>query len=99
MVEYTVYTKMLIAIVNPIGAIPIILQITPGASNRERKRITKIIVLSVFFILMVSLFVGEMLLGFFGISINSFRVGGGILILLMAVSMLQLVNAFCRVNR
>jgi multiple antibiotic resistance protein len=92
MVEYTVYTKMLIgliAIVNPIGAIPIILQITPGASNRERKRITKIIVLSVFFILMVSLFVGEILLGFFGISINSFRVGGGILILLMAVSMLQ----------
>lgn len=92
MVEYTVYTKMLIglvAIVNPIGAIPIILQLTSDISDREKKRIARIVVISVFSILVVSLFIGAHILEFFGISINSFRVGGGILILLMAVSMLQ----------
>jgi multiple antibiotic resistance protein len=40
-------------------------------------------------ILIVVLFSGDAILRFFGISVGSFRVGGGILILLMAISMLQ----------
>ena len=92
MLEYTIYTKMLIgllAIVNPIGAIPIILSITGQATEQERKRISKIVVFSVPLILLTALFLGERILEFFGISIDSFRVGGGILILLMAIAMMQ----------
>ena len=33
--------------------------------------------------------IGEQMLAFFGISVHSFRVGGGILILLVSVSMLH----------
>jgi multiple antibiotic resistance protein len=39
--------------------------------------------------LLVVLFFGDLVLSMFGISINSFQVGGGILVLLMAIAMLQ----------
>lgn len=90
--DYTEYTKFLIgllAIVNPMGAIPIFVALTSDADQTERKRIARIIVIAVATILFVSLFFGERLLNFFGITINSFTVGGGILILLMAISMVQ----------
>lgn len=92
MFEYTDYLKMfigLVAIVNPVGAIPIILTMTENMTNTQKKRILKTVLLSVFIILIIALFVGEQLLAFLGISIHSFRVGGGILILLMSISMLQ----------
>jgi multiple antibiotic resistance protein len=92
MLDYTEYTKFLvglIAIVNPLGAVPIFIALTGDTSNKDRRNIAKLVVLSVFIILFVSLFFGHALLRFFGITIDSFRVAGGILILLMAISMLQ----------
>jgi len=92
MLEFTEYTKIfitLLAIVNPIGAIPIVMALTENASEKDFKRTTKTTVISVLVILLTALLTGEFLLAFFGISINSFRVGGGILLLLMAISMLH----------
>jgi len=40
-------------------------------------------------VLLISAWTGEALLGFFGITIDAFRVGGGLLILLMGISMLH----------
>jgi len=90
--EYTEYTKLLItllAIVNPLGAVPIFVALTSGSAPAERKKIAKIVVIAVLTILYVALLFGDWLLTFFGITIHSFSVGGGILILLMAISMLQ----------
>lgn len=92
MLEPTEYIKIfiaLLAIVNPLGAIPIVLALTSNAPHAEHRKVTRITVLSVAIILFISLLLGEAILQLFGISINSFRVGGGILILLMAISMLQ----------
>jgi len=92
MLDFTEYTKIfitLLAIVNPIGAIPIVMALTANGSEEDFKRTTKTTVISVLVILITALFTGEFLLAFFGISINSFRVGGGILLLLMAISMLH----------
>ena len=92
MLEFTEYTKFLIgllAIVNPLGAVPIFVALTSGAIEAERKKIAKIVVMAVMIILFVALLFGDLLLRFFGITIHSFSVGGGILILLMAISMLQ----------
>ena len=90
--DFTEYTKFLIgliAVVNPIGAIPIFLAMTADLSSRERHQVAHITVIAVATILLTALFFGEAILNFFGISINSFRVGGGILILLMAISMMH----------
>jgi multiple antibiotic resistance protein len=92
MLGYTEYVKIFIGIlviVNPFGAAPIFLDLTRGMSRRGRNAISNVVALTVCTILLVSLLFGEVLLQFFGISIHSFRVGGGILLLLMAVSMMH----------
>jgi len=92
MLDFTEYTKIfiaLLAIVNPVGAIPIVMALTADASEEEFKRTTKVTVISVLVILVTASLTGEFLLAFFGISVNSFRVAGGILLLLMAISMLH----------
>ena len=92
MVDFSEHIKFIItlfAIVNPIGAIPIYISLTDGYSPEDRRRIVHITPTAVVAILLVALLSGEFILRFFGISIGSFRVGGGILLLLMATSMLQ----------
>jgi multiple antibiotic resistance protein len=92
MLEHAAYLKIfigLLAIVNPLGAIPIFISLSTGLSRDERKRIINIVATTVTSILLVSLLVGEVILGIFGISMHSFRVGGGILLLLMSISMLH----------
>ena len=102
MLDLTEYTKFLIAIIaiaNPIGIIPVYLTLTADATITERAKIGHIVVLATTTILLVTLFFGELLLRFFGISIDSFRVGGGIMILLMAISMLHTAHGTIRQNR
>ncbi len=87
--EHAKFIAALLAIVNPIGAIPIFLNLTADQSTTERRRTGTMAAVSTGMVLGVTLVIGEALLGFFGISIASFRVGGGILILLMSISMMQ----------
>lgn len=82
-------TIALMAIVNPFGGIPIFISTTRDWSAAERARVARTVAITVFIVLILSLFLGDRLLMFFGISTSSFLVGGGILILLMALSMLQ----------
>ncbi|MEE9445748.1 MAG: MarC family protein [Cocleimonas sp.] len=79
----------LLAIVNPIGIVPIYLALTQGDSIAERRHTARLTAFSVGLILVIAAFAGEAILSFFGIGLPSFRVGGGILVLLMAISMLQ----------
>ena len=79
----------LFAIVNPIGSVPIFITATDGSSKAERARIVRLIALTVFLVLTVSVLLGDRVLEFFGISIPSFQAGGGILLLLMAISMMH----------
>ena len=79
----------LLVIVNPIGAIPLFISLTPNQSEREKKRTVQLTSLAVTLVLLISCFLGEQVIRFFGISIASFQVGGGILVLLVAVSMLN----------
>lgn len=92
MLEYSEYIKMLVglfAVVNIFGAIPIFLSLTYGAEKNEQIRLANVISISVPIILLMSLFFGELILNFFGITIASFKTGGGILILLMAIAMMH----------
>lgn len=79
----------LFAIVNPIGGVPVFITATAGYSEQERARTVRTVGITVFTVLTLAVFLGDSILDFFGISIPSFQVGGGILLLLMAVSMLH----------
>ena len=92
MLEYSEYLKIfigLLAIVNPFGAIPMFISMTADESIAQRRSTINQVAMGLTIILLVSLFAGDLLLRSFGITIDSFRVGGGILVLLMAISMLQ----------
>jgi multiple antibiotic resistance protein len=79
----------LFAIVNPIGGVPVFVSATSGWADADRARIARTITLTVFLVLVAAVFLGDRILAFFGISIASFQVGGGILLLLMAISMMH----------
>lgn len=79
----------LFVIVNPIGAIPLFITYTRGQSAAERRVTARTAATAVAVVLVLSIFIGDYLLQFFGIGIPSFRVSGGILILLMAIAMLN----------
>ena len=61
----------------------------PWEEEQPCWRLARIVALTVFLVLAGALFLGELLLAWVGISIAAFMVGGGILLLLHAVSMLQ----------
>lgn len=82
-------TIALFAIVNPIGSLPIFISATDGWKRHDRAKTARTVALTVFIVLSLSAFIGDSILSFFGISIPSFQVGGGILILLISISMMH----------
>ncbi len=91
-VEYNEAIKFfvgLLAIINPFGVLPIFITFTQKVSEQERRHINLITHFAVSIILLVSLFWGEDILKWFGISISSFRIAGGSLIFIIAYNMIQ----------
>ena len=79
----------LMVLVNPFSALSIFLELTQGYTSRERRRTAQITALSVFIIMTVFIFSGNWILKILSISTGSFQVGGGILVFLIAVSMMN----------
>lgn len=78
----------LFSVINPLGAIPIFVGLTQDDSKQERSRISLWTAVNVFIILMISYFAGKYVLAFFGISIDSLRIAGGIIIVSSGFSLL-----------
>ena len=92
MLEWSEYAKFFIglfAVLNPLGVIPIFIGLTASHPSLDRVKTGTSAAWTCGAVLVVSLLVGNLILAFLGISLASFRVGGGILILLMALSMLH----------
>ncbi len=87
--DYTKFFIGLISIVNPVGVVPIFVNITSFMTVPQRRRTGFLAAVSLGVILLVVQFTGSAILRFFGISLPSFRVAGGILILLIAISMMH----------
>ncbi len=78
----------LLAIVEPLGAIPIFLSLTSGMSERKQKVVARRAALAGFLILLSALVFGKWLLQIFGISLPSIRVGGGLLFIVMGLQLI-----------
>lgn len=79
----------LFAIVDPVGVIPIFLLATQGYTLAQSRAAARIAALTVLGVLTLFTFLGEPLLMFFGIRLAAFSVAGGLLLLLLALSMVQ----------
>ncbi len=86
----------LLAIVNPIGAIPFFIHFTEGFTRAQRQRTSRVAAIAAFVVIAVSALAGLRIIEFFGISLASFQVGGGLLLLLSALQMLNAQPAEAR---
>jgi multiple antibiotic resistance protein len=79
----------LLAIVNPIGVVPFFIHFTQSFSREQRQRTIRISAFTAFVVIAVSAVAGLKIIEFFGISLASFQVGGGTLLLISSLSMLN----------
>jgi MarC family membrane protein len=79
----------LFSVLNPIGTVPIFVGLTQGYSSDERSKTSLITSINVFVILIISFFVGQYVLEFFGITITALRIAGGIIIASSGFSLLN----------
>jgi len=70
----------LFSIMNPLGTVPIFVGLTKDSTSKERNSVSFWTSLNVLIILLFSFFVGKYFLTFFGISLNSLKIAGGLII-------------------
>ena len=79
----------LFSVLNPIGTVPIFVGLTQDYDKSERAKVSLWTAIDVFIILIISFFVGQYVLSFFGITINALRISGGIIIASSGFSLLN----------
>ncbi len=87
--EYLRFVVTLTAVVDPFLGVPFFLAFTSTHSAENRGRLARVIAITVFLVLASAAFLGEALLQLIGASLPAFRVGGGLVLLLMALAMLN----------
>jgi multiple antibiotic resistance protein len=87
--EFMRFAAALFAIMNPFGNLAIFLSITADRSDAERRGIALATSGAVLITLLVTAALGEEILALFGITVGSFQIAGGVIILILALSMLH----------
>ena len=83
------YFTSFFSLINPLGSMPVFLTMTSNLNKKERARTAIKAVITAFITLMLFAFGGQMLFQFFGISVDSFRIVGGIIFFMMGYDMLN----------
>ena len=78
-----------IVLINPFGALALFLDLTRYYTAKEKRKTAQIASVSVFIVIMVCALIGNWLLRVFGIGVPAFQVSGGILLFLIALSMVN----------
>jgi len=89
----------ILTIMGPFTVIPAFISMTEGMSQSQRNKIARKAMLVSASILIVSTIIGETLFDVLGISIPSFRIAGGILVLIMGVNMLHAKRSGARATQ
>jgi multiple antibiotic resistance protein len=88
----------LLAIVNPLAIVPFFIHYTQDFTTLQRRRTIFISSTSAFIVIAVSALAGLQILDFFSISLASFQVGGGMLLLTSSLAMLNAQPAEAKSN-
>jgi len=87
--EYLRFVVTLTAVLDPFLAVPIFLTLTASRDAAARGALVRVIVITVFAVFAASALLGEAILLAIGASLAAFRVGGGLVLLLMSLAMLN----------
>lgn len=80
---------MLFVIMDPPGNVPIFIAVTKGMKKEERKRELNHAVIVASILLLLFAFLGKLVLDVLGITLDSFMIAGGILLLLLSFDLLR----------
>ena len=89
--EWNEYVRLLVgllALINPLTVLPIFLGLVQGRAEAEKRHISTVASVTVLVTLLIFTYFGGALLDLFAITIDSFRIGG-ILLLLTALEMMR----------
>ena len=89
MTEYLRFAVTLTAVLDPFLAVPLFLTLTADQGARERVALVRVVAITVFIVLAASALLGDTILTLMGASLAAFRVGGGLVLLLMSLAMLN----------
>jgi len=78
----------LFVVVNPLGAIPVFFSLTQNLPQEERRKIAAMSALTAFLTLLFFALLGQHFLSSMGITLNAFRIAGGIMLFIIALNML-----------
>ncbi|WP_169925974.1 MarC family protein [Serinibacter salmoneus] len=70
------FAVALFTIANPIGTIPVFLDLTEKMDSRRQRHVALMVGVGAVVVMLISLFAGTALLTFFGIDLNSFKIAG-----------------------
>lgn len=87
--DYVRFVVTLLAVLDPFLAVPIYVSATLARSEGDRRALARVVTLTVLAVLVSTALAGEQLLTLMGASLPAFRVGGGLVLLLMALAMLN----------
>lgn len=76
-------------LINPLGVMPVFITMTSNLSEKQRRKTARKAVIIAFATLLAFAFTGQLMFDFFGISVNSFRMVGGIIFFMVGYDMLQ----------
>jgi multiple antibiotic resistance protein len=76
-------------LINPLGSMPIFMSMTSQLTDEERNKTAKKASIVALFTVIAFAFTGQFLFKFFGISVDSLRVVGGVIFFIMGMDMLQ----------
>src|SRR5215472_14463530 len=79
------FAATLFALLNPLGMLPVFIAYTADMSSGAQRWVALFVSLTVLGLMLLFLFAGTALLDFFGITLDAFRVAGGILLLLIGI--------------
>ncbi|MDH1701981.1 MULTISPECIES: MarC family protein [Comamonas] len=88
----------LVAIVNPLAIVPFFIHYTQGFDETQRRQTIRTAAISTCVVICACALIGLQVLDFFNISLQSFQVGGGLLLLISAMNMLNARPAEDRPN-
>ena len=78
----------LLPIANPFSTAPVFLAVTSKLDPSSRKKVLKLTCIYMFFILLIFLLAGALILSFFGISVHGLRIAGGLILTVLGFRML-----------
>lgn len=78
----------LIAVIDPLGSVPVYLEATKQFNHRQKKKVAKRASILAFFVLLFFILVGQLILEGMQVSLDAFQISGGVILFLFALTMI-----------